>query len=164
MIKIRPPDSIEDAITQACALLGTEAIAMALGARFGRSYSASLVQKWSDAENETHRIGLHHALEIERLLLKTEHEPIFGVLFALLRPAPPEAQAPDPIHAAIAATVGAAKLLENVRAAVQDGELHYTEVAALRAQLTALQSEMARLKRSLVVKPKAEARSASSKG
>lgn len=154
MIKIRPPESIEDAIVQACALLGTETIAMALGARFGRSYSASLVQKWSDAENDTHRIGLHHAIEIEKLLLKSGHEPIFGVLFARLRPAAPEAPAPDPIQAAIGATVGAAKLLESVRAAVQDGELQWIEVAALRAELTTLQAAMAKLKRSLVVKPK----------
>lgn len=156
MIKIRPANSIEDAVTQACGLLGTETIAMALGARFGRSYSASLVQKWSDADNDTHRIGLHHALAIDELLAKSGHAPVFADLFERLKPAIDVAPV-DPVHAAINTSVDAAKLLEAVTVAHQDGALEPHELVTIRASLTRLQQALAKFNRSLVVRPKTQA-------
>lgn len=154
MTKLRAPDTVEDAVTQACALLGAETIAMALTSPVGRTFSASLLRKWGDPDNHANRIDGPAMLAIELLLIKSGHEPVFAPLFDRLRPRAPEPAAGDPMASAIEAAIGAARLLEGVRGAVQDGELEWPEVAAIRAGLVALQRELAALNRALVVRPK----------
>ena len=158
MTKLRAPESIEDAVTQAIGLLGAETIAMALSSPTGRSFSASLLRKWGDPDNHANRIDGASMLAIDALLLKSGHEPVFAPLFERQRPLTPDAAPGDPMALAIDAAVGAAKQLEAVRAAVQDGEFQYHEVAAIRAGLVALKRELARLDRALVVKPKGQGR------
>lgn len=155
MTKLRAPDSIEDAVTQAIGLLGAETIAMALSSPTGRTVSASLLRKWADPDNGANRIDGQMMTAIELLLIKTGHEPVFGPLFERLRPLGPALGAPvDPVATAVQATINAAELLRGVRDAVRDGGLQWPEVAALRAQTQALQKELAALNRALVVKPR----------
>ena len=156
MTKLRQPDSIEDAVTQASALLGVDVIAMAISAVLRRTVSTSLIRKWGDPDQHANRIDGAAMIEIDRLLVKTGHEPVFEPLFVRLRPlAPVLGAAPvDPVATAVQATINAAELLKGVRDAVRDGRFDWQEVAALRAQTQALQKELAVLNRALVVKPK----------
>lgn len=173
MTKLRTPDSIEDAVTQACGLVGVNVLAMALSAELRRQYdlavaagqdslrlrtiSASLVRKWADPDNHASRIDGQSMVATDMLLIKSGHEPVFGPLFDRLRPLGPALGAPpvDPVATAVQATIVAADLMKGVRDAVRDGGLDWPEVAALRARLQELQRELAALNRSLVVRPKA---------
>jgi hypothetical protein len=154
MTKLRTPDSIEDACTQAKALLGSDAISTALSA-VGLAASTSLIDKWCDAD-AAQQPSLRQALTMESLLIKTGHAPIFSELFARLRPGTPFGvplePPPDPVQAAMQATIDAAEMLKGVRDAVQDGALQPHEVAGLKARLTKMQRALGALNRSLVVK------------
>lgn len=149
MTKLRVPDSIEDAVHQAIALLGAETLSMALDAR-GIRASVSLITKWADPDAEQ-RIGLHHALAIETLLLKAGHGPVFVKLFERLG-SPVEGEAASPLSAAIGVTSEAARLMEQVEAAMGDGTLDPFEVVTLRAKAAELNKRLARLLRTLFVK------------
>ena len=154
MTKLRSPDSVEDAVKQAGALLGDEVIALALSnPMLGVTVSKSLVEKWSNSE-APQRIGLHQALAIEALLIKTGHEPIFAELFERLKPrdAQPDGDA-DPVHAAMHTTRDAALLMDKVDRAMVDGRLSPHEIVQLRAATSVLQKRIARFRRSLVARP-----------
>lgn len=148
MTKLRAPESIEDAITQSIALLGAGAISDALGV------SESLIGKWSDPDDQAHRIGLHQALSLETLLVKTGHAPIFAELFDQIKPPAAYAAEPvDPVHSAMRATIDAAHLMEKVAVARKDGVYTAQEVMDLRAAITALQKGIAKFRRGLSVTP-----------
>lgn len=149
MTKLRTPDSIEDAVKQASALLGDETIAAALTNRLlGVTVSASLVGKWSNAE-APQRIALHQALAIEALLVESGHAPIFVELFTRLLPTPPtpDEEAPDPLREAMRATSTAADLMEGVDRAMVDGRIDRAELGHLDQLTHKVQRQIARLRR-----------------
>lgn len=153
MTKLRAPDSIEDAVTQAAALLGPGVIATALSnPLYGSTVSESLVGKWSNPE-QPQRIGLHQAIAIETLLIKTGHAPIFKELFDRLLPLPPEGEPESPVAGAMRTTSEAAQLMDRVDQAMADGQLQPHELIGLRAAVERLQKRVARFKRSLFYKP-----------
>lgn len=149
MTKLRAPDSIEDAVKQAAALLGDQAIAAALtNPLLGVTVSASLVGKWSNAE-APQRIALHQALAIEVMLVDAGHAPIFVELFTRLLPAPPapEDEAPDPLREAMRATSTAADLMEGVDRALVDGRIDRAELRNLDQLTQKVQRQVARVRR-----------------
>jgi len=155
MTKLRAPDTIEDAVAQAIALLGTGAIAAALSSpALGMRVSDGLVTKWSDPE-APQRIGLHQALAVELLLVRTGHAPIFIELFRRRLPVEPEAAADEetPLAAAMRTTSEAAQVMDRVDRAMADGALQPHEVISCRAAVERLQKRIAKLKRTLVFKP-----------
>ena len=116
--KLRAPDTIEDAVVQAKALLGEGAIAHAL------DVSGSLIVKWSDHDDKAHRIGCHQALSIDLLLVEAGHVPVFVALFEAQRPAPVVVQEKaDPVQLAMQATTDTAVLMEDVARAAARGEV-----------------------------------------
>lgn len=160
MTKLRAPDSVEDGMMQAIGVLGAETISMALAARLqGRKgFSASLMRKWADPEVEN-RIDMDAALEIDRLLTKSGHQPVFKPLFDRACE-PPAAYTDDeaaanPLADAIKAAAGATRLLEDYHAKSADG-LDWYEIVQLRAKAQDIMKRLARLVRALVVKPKGQ--------
>jgi hypothetical protein len=152
MTKLRKPESIEDACFQAAALLSAPTIAMVLSAR-GLRVSESLVGKWSDID-APQTPSLEQALELERLLIKTGHAPIFGELFEQLRPPVDTLEEPlDPVRLAMRTTVDAAKLMDEVGTAMKDGKITPQELISLRSATAKLQKGIARFRRGLVFKP-----------
>jgi len=153
MTKLRSPDSIEDAVKQASALLGDGVIAEALTNRAaGITVSESLVGKWSNPE-APQRIGLHQALAIEELLVKESHAPIFAELFKRLLPGEGGEEPDDPVRSAMHTTRDAAQLMDRVDVAMVDGHLSPHEIIGLRAATAELQKKIAKFRRTLVVKP-----------
>lgn len=148
MTKLRAPDSIEDAIVQAVALLGGGPLSIVL------QVSESLIGKWSNPDDHAHRIGLHQALTIERLLIKTGHGPVFGELFRQLLPVETAGEeAFDPVRAAMHTTRDAAQLMDRVDQAMVDGALQPHEIIGLRSATAELQKKIAKFRRTLVAKP-----------
>ena len=150
MTKLRAPDSIEDAVVQAVALLGANTIAMVLSANTGgQTVSESLLTKWGDPE-APQRIPLHYALAIETLLIKTQHPPIFTELFQRLQApkAQPE-EKPDPLREAVRATSRATDLLEGIDRAMIDGRLDKGELNKIEHLTHAAQRQLARVRRVL---------------
>lgn len=141
--KHRTPDTIEDAVALAIGLLGAAAISREIG------LSASLIVKWSDPDNQANRIGLHHALAIEAMLVGAGHAPVFVELFARLLPSPPapEDEAPDPLREAMRATSTAADLMEGVDRAMVDGRIDRAELGRLDQLTHKVQRQVARLRR-----------------
>jgi len=156
MTKLRAADSIEDAVKQAEALLGAGVISIALShPTLGITVSESLIGKWGDPE-APQRIGLHQALAIEGLLIKTGNAPVFGELFARLVPREPDADAEtDPVRAAMHTTRDAAQLMDRVDRAMVDGQLSSQEIIGLRVATAQLQKKIAKFRRTLVVRPAA---------
>jgi hypothetical protein len=149
MTKLRTPDSIEDAVKQAAALLGDETIAAALtNPLLGATVSASLVGKWGNPE-APQRIALHQAIAIEALLVEAGHAPIFVELFTRLLPAPPapDEERPDPLREAMRATSTAADLMEGVDRAMVDGRIDRAELGRLDQLTHKVQRQVARLRR-----------------
>ena len=148
MTKLRAPESIEDAVFQAVALLGEPLIEAAAGV------SASLVRKWSDPDDQAHRIGLHQALAIDEALVRAGHAPVFGALFD--RTARGELQGEDgnPVAAALRMTVEATSIMDRVDQAMADGLLDSAEIVAIRAKVGALRKRISRLERALYFKTK----------
>lgn len=141
--KHRTPDTIEDAVALAIGLLGAAAISREIG------LSASLIVKWSDPDNQANRIGLHHSLAIEAMLVGAGHAPVFVELFARLLPSPPapEDEAPDPLREAMRATSTAADLMEGVDRAMVDGRIDRAELGRLDQLTHKVQRQVARLRR-----------------
>lgn len=147
MTKMRTPNSVEDAVTQACALLGKDVIAMVLTTPH-RTVSEGLVAKWGDPDDPAHRISLIDAVLIEQLLIKTGNEPVFVELFAQLQPKTyTEEPAPDPLREAMRATKSAADLMEHVDSAMIDGRIDRGELAHLEQLTSAAQRQLSRLRR-----------------
>ena len=157
MTKLRTPDSIEDAVRQADALLGAGAISVALSSpALGMRVSESLITKWGDPD-AIQKIGLHHALAIDLLLIKAGHAPIFIELFKLLLPMEPAAEADEtPVVAAMRTTSEAAQVMDRIDQAMADGQLEPHEVITCRAGVERLQKRIAKLKRTLFFKPPAK--------
>lgn len=147
--KLRTPDSIEDACSQARALLGDTVIQEALECR-GLRASPSLIAKWADPDADQ-TPSFKQAQAMEMLLLKSGAPHVFRPLLDGATIAP-VASAVDPVQAAIQATIDAADMLKAVRDAVQDGQLQPHEVVGLKAHLTKMQRALGALNRSLVVK------------
>jgi hypothetical protein len=146
--KLRTPDSIEDAVKQASALLGNDAISTALTA-IGLRASPSLIDKWSDID-AAQTPSLAQALAIETLLIKTGNAAIFVDLFVRLQPLPPAALVearPDPVREAMRATSSAVELMEKVDAAMIDGRLSKGELTSIEKCTHAAQKQIARLRR-----------------
>ena len=142
--KLRAPDTIEDAVVQAKALLGEGAIAHAL------DVSGSLIVKWSDHDDKAHRIGCHQALSIDLLLVEAGHVPVFVALFEAQRPAPVVVQEKaDPVQLAMQATTDTAVLMEDVARAAARGEIAPAAVLQLRTEIARVQGDLAKLRRSL---------------
>ena len=142
--KLRAPDTIEDAVVQAKALLGEGAIAHAL------DVSGSLIVKWSDHDDKAHRIGCHQALTIDLLLVEAGHMPVFVALFEAQRPAPVVVQEKaDPVQLAMQATTDTAVLMEDVARAAARGEIAPAAVLQLRTEIARVQGDLAKLRRSL---------------
>jgi hypothetical protein len=150
MTKLRAADTIEDAVSQAIALLGTGPISLALSSpTHGQTVSESLIRKWSDPEMP-HRIGLHHALAIEMQLVKTGNTPVFGDLFNRLVPRDPEGAPARLVSEAMHTTADAASFMTQLGEALDDGELDAAEKQALRSAVEKVQKRLAVLKRGLV--------------
>lgn len=147
MTKLRTPDSIEDACTQASALLGAETIAMVLSAK-GLRCSASLVTKWCDGD-APQTPSCEQALALDQLLIKTGHEPVFLELFTRQRPQAMAAEpaAPNPVREAMAAVKNATDLMVAVDQAMIDGKLQRHELNHIEKQTNAAQRQLARLRR-----------------
>lgn len=142
--KLRAPDTIEDAVVQAKALLGEGALVQAL------DVSGSLITKWSDHDDTAHRIGCHQALIVDRLLIESGHVPVFAALFEGQRPAPVvSTEKQDPVHLAIAATTDVAVLMRDVSDAAARGEIAPSAVILLRNEIARVQVDLGRLRRSL---------------
>lgn len=141
--KQRTPDTIEDGVALAIGLLGAAAISRQIG------LSASLIVKWSDPDNHANRIGLHHAMMIEAMLVEAGHAPVFVELFTRLLPAPPapEDEAPDPLREAMRATSAAADLMEGVDRALVDGHIDRGELGRLDQLTLRVQRQVAKLRR-----------------
>jgi hypothetical protein len=155
MTKLRAPDTIEEAVHQAIAVLpgGAEFIASMLSSPTGQKVSASLVTKWADPE-APQRISLGQSLALEALLLAAGHPPVFGELFRRLKFGVEPGNPAAALTTAMQSTESSADLMRAIREALQDGEFQPHEVAACKARLTALQKELGALNRSLVVKRK----------
>lgn len=148
MTKLRTPDSIEDAVHQAIALLGAETISMALAA-IGIRASVSLLTKWADPDAEQN-IGLHQALAIESLLLKAGHAAIFPDLFARLgSPATVGAEGASALRMGARLVGEAADMLEAIERAEADGFVDPAELSGLLAQFERVQKLMPTVRRSL---------------
>jgi hypothetical protein len=146
--KLRAPDSIEDAVTQAIALIGSETLSMALTA-IGLRASPSLIVKWSDID-AAQTPSLAQALAIESLLIKTGNAPIFVDLFVRLQPMPMAAipeERPDPVREAMRATSAAVELMEKVDGAMIDRRINRAELNAIEKCTHAAQRQIARLRR-----------------
>lgn len=142
--KLRAPDTIEDAVVQAKALLGEGAIAHAL------DVSGSLIVKWSDHDDKAHRIGCHQALAVDLLLVEAGHVPVFVALFEAQRPGPVVVQEKaDPVQLAMQATTDTAVLMEDVARAAARGEIAPAAVLQLRNEIARVQGDLAKLRRSL---------------
>lgn len=142
--KLREPDTIEDAVVQAKALLGDCAIARAL------DVSPSLITKWSDHDDTAHRIGCHQALVIDLLLIENGHVPVFAALFERQRPAQIVAhERHDPVQLAMRATTDAAVLMEDVASAAARGEISPASAILLRNEIAKVQGDLGKLRRSL---------------
>ncbi len=147
--KLRKPDTIEDACTQAKALLGSEAISTALAA-IGLRASGSLIDKWCDGD-AAQTPSFLQVRAMEMLLIKSGHAPIFIELLKGEAVAPVASQA-DPVAAAMQSCIDAAEMLKGVRDAVQDGSLQPHEISGLKAKLQRMQRQLAELNKTLVVK------------
>lgn len=142
--KLRAPDTIEDAVVQAKALLGEGALVQAL------DVSGSLITKWSDHDDTAHRIGCHQALIADRLLIESGHMPVFAALFERQRPAPVmETEKADPVQLAMRATTDAAMLMDDTAKAAARGEISPASAILLRAEVRKLQGDLGKLVRSL---------------
>lgn len=141
--KHRLPDTIEDGVALAIGLLGAAAISREIG------LSASLIVKWSDPDNQANRIGLHHALAIEVMLVDAGHAPVFVELFTRLLPAPPtpEDEISNPLREAMRCTSTAAELMENVDRALVDGRIDRAELRHLDQLTQKVQRQVARVRR-----------------
>jgi len=137
MTKLRAPNSIEDAVFQAVALLGEEAVGKAAGV------SASLVRKWSDPDDQAHRIGGHQMLAIDKALRAEHHSPVFAALFLHLENGEPEGVPGNPVNAAVRMTVEASEMLDRVEKAWADGQLDRREIVSIRANAERLQKRIA---------------------
>ena len=151
-MKLRAPESVQDAATQAIALLGADAIATALTTPF-RSVSESIVRKWADPDADK-RISFVDARAIDRLLLKTGHVAVFCALLELDRPAEvdPRGVTETPVAAALRMTAEAASLMDRVDQAMADGSLDGQEVQQLRTGVDRLHQRIGRFRRLLVVR------------
>lgn len=142
--KLREPDTIEDAIVQAKALLGDAAIAGAL------DVSPSLITKWSDHDDTAHRIGCHQAKSVDLLLIEAGHAPVFWALFDRQRPTPVVSnEKGDPVQLAMRATTDVAVLMEDVARAAARGEIAPSAAILLRDEIARAQTDLGRLRRSL---------------
>ncbi len=147
MTKLREPESIEDAVFQAVALLGEEPVAKA------SDVSASLVRKWSDPDDPAHRIGLHQALAIDKALIDAGHAPVFRALFEALMPVEATAAEPiEPVRIAMRITADASVLMTSVDAAMVDKKITAGELVRIHAETSRLQKSIAKLRRGLRVK------------
>lgn len=148
MTKLRAPDSIEDAVKQASALLGNGAISTAL-TTVGLRASPSLIDKWGDID-APQTPSIAQTLAIEALLIQSGHAPIFVELFLRLQAGPmvPGAEAqPDPVREAMRATSTAVELMETVDAAMIDGRISRHELNDIDRRTHAAQKQIARLRR-----------------
>ena len=142
--KLRAPDTIEDAIVQAVALLGKEAIAAPL------DVSPPLITKWSDHDDTAHRIGGHHMLAIDRLLIEAGHVPAFLTLFESQRPAPVVCnEKADPVQLAMRATTDVAVLMDDTAKAAARGEISPASAILLRNEIARVQTDLGKLRRAL---------------
>lgn len=149
MTKLRAADTIEDAVSQAIALLGAGPISLALSSpTHGQTVSESLIRKWSDPEMPQ-RIGLHQALAIEMQLVKTGNTPVFADLFNRLVPRDPEGAPTRLVSEAMHTTADAAAFMTQLGEALDDGELDAAEKQALRGAVEKVQKRLACLKRGL---------------
>lgn len=150
MTKLRVPDSIEDACTQAKALIGADAIATALSA-IGLRCSESLVDKWCDMD-AAQTPSLAQALAMEGLLIKSGHAPIFSELFLRLLPRPRISAAEEnehPLRVAMKVTANAVELMEKVDVAMVDERIERHELTAIEKLTTRCQQHIARLRRAV---------------
>jgi len=145
MTKLRAPESIEDAVHQAIALLGEQQISTAAGV------SISLIRRWADPDDQGRRIGLHQALAIDGALVQQDHAPVFGALFEALA-APPAEEAADPVAAAVRMTVEASEVMDWVDRCMADGVLQPHELITIRAKVAGLRKRIAKLLRTLHAK------------
>lgn len=142
--KLRAPDTIEDAIVQAKAMVGETAIGAAL------DVSGSLITKWSDHDDTAHRIGCHQALVIDRLLIEAGHAPVFAALFERQRPATAMVQEKlNPVQISMQATTHVAVLMDDTARAMKAGEISPADAILLRAEAARLQKDLAQFRRSL---------------
>ena len=145
-MKLRQPDSIEDACKQAAALLGSQAISTALCA-IGLKASSSLIDKWGDMD-AAQTPSFAQVLAVESLLIKTGHAPIFVDLLQRLQPqmATPEPEQ-NPLREAMRATKTAADLMEGVDKAMIDGRIDRGELNRIEHLTHAAQRQLARVRR-----------------
>jgi len=76
MTKRRAPDSIEDAVTQALAILGDAGASAATGK------SARLVRQWGDPDADAHQIQHQQALRLDLACIAEGEAPPFHTHFA----------------------------------------------------------------------------------
>lgn len=158
MTKLRTPDSPEDAMMQAIGFLGAEKIAQELSAVLsGRTFSTSLLRRWADPETDGNRVDVQAALAIDAMLARNGLPPVFHPVFDRACQVPLTAvvaePASSPLAEAIKAAAGATKLLDDYHAKSADG-LDWHEIVQLRAVAQDIMKRLARIVRSLVVKPK----------
>ncbi len=105
--------------------------------------SASLVRKWSDPDDQAHRIGLHQALAIDKALVGEGHSPVFAALFLHLERGEPQGLPGNPVNAAVRMLVEASDMLDRIEKAWADKKLDLREIMSIRANAERLQKRLA---------------------
>jgi hypothetical protein len=146
-MKLRKPDSLEDACTQAKALLGADGIATALSA-INLRCSTSLIDKWCDADSPQVP-SFPQVMAVETLLIKTGNEPIFVELLQRLQSAAAEELTgkTDPLREAMRACGHAAKVMETVDRSMVDDTIDKTELGEIDRGIVACRKQLARVSR-----------------
>lgn len=147
MTKPRVPQSIEDALDQACGLVGAKQVAAWLGK------SESLVRKMADPDNSANRLHLDDALAVDRQLCAGGFPQVFAELVAASSETNARsgacATAGRPLPHAVRVVGDAADLLQSVQAAELDGTIDADEAARLLDDLDRLQKQIAPLRRAI---------------
>lgn len=148
MTKLRDPDSIEEAVTQARALLGESKVMEITDRR------SSMIKAWSDPDEKKRQLPLRVAKLLDRELIHQGHEPLFlRLLEASANEVQPALGEEEPLEQAMNCVTSSARALEETQHALKDKIIQPHARISLLRQVTHLQKALGAFKRSLFVKP-----------
>lgn len=144
MTKLRTPDSIEDAMMQAIALLGLTRICEITGRK------PSQVKAWSNPDDDLRNVPLLACGAIDRELQAEGHERVFTPwLDTFSGRRETRVSTDSPLQLAIHCVTAAADTLEHTQAALADGVLDGHDRARLVGEVTKLRRQLGSFMRSL---------------
>ena len=150
MTKVRAPDTEHEAVAQALALL-SPGLCASVTAR-----SESLLRKWGDPDDDSHRIPFHQAMRLDEVLAGMRFAPAFLPLLAAsvrrerdlrLLTAPDQAPLQDPARAMLDVTAEGGHVAAAVQHSLRDGEVAPVEAQAIVRACRKLRAELAGLER-----------------